>query len=73
MPTRALLYLVAYLVLAVPPYVFGELSHYYAEVLTTVAVFVILAASVDLVAAWRGRSRSATLPSSHWAHIARQS
>jgi len=72
-PTRALLYLVAYLVLAVPPYVFGELSHYYAEVLTTVAVFVILAASVDLVAGVAGQISLATLPSSHWAHIARQS
>jgi len=54
-PIRPLVHVVAYLLLAAAPFAFGQLSNYYAEVLTTVAVFVILAASVDLVVGVAGQ------------------
>ncbi len=55
MSIRSIAHVGAYLLLAAAPFAFGSLSNYYAEVLTTVAVFVILAASVDLVVGVAGQ------------------
>lgn len=51
---RLSLYVMAFAILGMAPWAFGDMSHYIADILTGVAIFVILAVSADLVVGLAG-------------------
>lgn len=51
---RLMIHLLAFVLLALLPLAFGQLSHFVADVMTGVAIFVILAVSADLVVGLAG-------------------